>query len=292
MKNVFSIDLEDWFFLPENQKLIKASERDSYVRNFISNVYLLLDLLKINQTKATFFVLGKAAQEIPYLIQRIKQEGHEIACHSHSHKKLFNLTESEFREDLEQAMLAIDSACGVVPKGYRAPAFSITNQSQWALPILREYGFVYDSSIYPISLHPGYGIKDHRMDEYRDESGLLEFPMTCSEFLGLRIPVSGGGYFRHYPYPVFRYLFDKAIAQGRRGIFYFHPWELSHSYPKENLGFVRKHRHFNNIDKTFSRLKRLLHDYNFTSFENIIKNWDSDDERESKCNFARAGKRL
>lgn len=272
MPNIFSIDLEDWFFLSKNKAYIDSSKTKDYLDNFNRNVDTILDILKKAEIYGTFFILGKVALEFPDVVKKIALEGHEIACHGFDHKRIDTMTEGEFRMDMEKAVSAIVSACGVRPKGFRAPEFSVTSNELYIFDILSDFGFKYDSSIYPISIHPKYGIGNFNLKPFIHDSGILEFPLSCAEITGARIPCSGGGYFRLYPYKLFIYLFNKCIEQGRDAIFYLHPWDLGTSFPKENMSMFSKYRYFNNTDKTYNRLKKLVNEFQFVSFSNYIDN--------------------
>lgn len=271
MHNIFSVDVEDWFFYPENKHLIRNKDKSEYIDILYENINSILYLLQIHSTKATFFVLGELADQFPDIVRMIKKDGHEIASHSYQHKHFKSLNKYEIEQEIINSSTAIYKACGVSPKGFRAPYFSIANQNIHVLDILAKNNFKYDSSIYPISFHPDYGIANWSVYPQRLQDGLMEFPMSVVEILGFRLPCSGGAYLRHYPYRIFKYLFKKVNDQGRPFIFYIHPWELRNSQPIENISFIRKYRSFNNINKTFSRISGLLERYHFTSFQNYIQ---------------------
>jgi polysaccharide deacetylase family protein (PEP-CTERM system associated) len=269
MYNVFSVDLEDWCFTDEHHdstdiKLITACKSDLW-----KNTSDLLELLMENNIKATFFVLGKLAESEPELVRNIAQQGHEIACHGFNHKSIKEMTPDDFRKDIELSINAIKNACGIIPRGYRAANFSIVKETMWAIDILKEFDFQYDSSIQPIKIHPGYGIGDIEMRPFKFESGIIEIPLSCAEVLKMRIPCSGGAYFRFYPYIIFNYLFRKCNKQERPGIFYIHPWELSNSY-SEASG-IKKFRKYYNNHKTIEKLERLVNDFKFVTMRDLIR---------------------
>ncbi|MGA2298978.1 MAG: DUF3473 domain-containing protein [FCB group bacterium] len=272
MKNVFSVDLESWYYANGYQKSISKELIEKYRTDLWNNTHCILDLLGKYNTKATFFVLGRLAEAEPDLIHEIAGRGHEIACHGFEHRSLREMNSGDFRKDLELSINAIYNACGVVPKGYRAPYFSIEKDTQWAFDVLKEFNFKYDSSIQPIRFHTPYGSNGAEMKAYKHETGIIEIPLSCAEILNMRIPCSGGAYFRFYPYPMFNYLLNKCNKQGRQGIFYLHPWELGNSNPKIEVKGINKFRKYYNSNKTKERIERLFQDYKFVSMKDFINN--------------------
>jgi len=148
--------------------------------------------------------------------------------------------------------------------------FTITSATMWALDILRDHGIEYDSSVFPFGFHPEYGMPKAPLSPYRHSNSLVEVPLSCVEFARVRIPISGGGYFRLFPYSVFKRLVEQCNNSGRPVIFYLHPWEIDPHQPKVGVSGLRRFRHYNNLHKTFGRLERLLSDFRFTSIERIL----------------------
>lgn len=281
MINSFTIDLEDWFCSHNLHPYIKFSEWDKYESRVAKSTLSILTLLKKYEVEATFFVLGWIAEKLPDLIKEIEAHGHEIASHGYGHQLLTNLNESQFREDVQRAL---DVTCPLISKdikGFRAPAFSITKDSLWAIPALKSMGFTYDSSVYPISVHPDYGIPSSELDIYSFENGLIEVPMSCAVLAGTRIPCSGGGYFRFMNYGIFKRLMRRCNEQGRSVIYYLHPWEIDPGIPKMELPWFKKFRHYNNLGCTMRRLELLLEEFDFTSMEKLLKMRSG--EYEEKC---------
>jgi polysaccharide deacetylase family protein (PEP-CTERM system associated) len=233
----------------------------------------ILDLLDAHSTKATFFVLGWVAERHPGLVRRIAEAGHEVACHSYAHQLVYELTPDEFRKDTMRAVDAIGEAVGFRPTLYRAPSFSITNKSLWALEILVECGFQYDSSIFPIS-HDRYGIKGFKRysQVLRTPAGpILEVPVATTElFNGSVIPVGGGGYMRLLPYRYMaagiRRINDK---ENRPACVYFHPWEIDELQPRMANGLISNLRTYTGIAKMGRKLERLVSDFQFATMSTV-----------------------
>lgn len=273
MKNALSIDLEDWFCVYNLSQVIKKEDWDSCELRIENNTRRILELLAAHQAKATFFVLGWIAEHVPHLIREIEQQGHEIASHGYSHSLLFHMTPESFEKDLLKALEVTETITPSKIYGFRAPSFSITHDTMWALDILANHGFRYDSSIFPVNFHPDYGIPDVPLSIYRINSNLIEFPLTCVEVLGRRIPCCGGGYFRIFPYAVTKYLLRRCNNEGRPAIFYLHPWEFDPGQPRIKLSWQKTFRHYHNLSKTLKRFSCLLKDFEFETINELLDTW-------------------
>ncbi|TAL69560.1 MAG: DUF3473 domain-containing protein [Bacteroidetes bacterium] len=271
MKNIFTVDLEDWCFIPENNPFIKKGKEKEYIENLYRNVRIILELLESKKIKATFFVLGKLAENVPEIVKEVKIRGHEIACHGYQHKNITEMKKDEFKKDLELSLNAIFSSCGVIPIGFRAPNFSINKNNIWALNILKEFGFIYDSSIYPVKYYSGFGRKEISMSGFVHDSGIVEIPLSCADLFHFRLPCSGGAYFRFIPFDIFKFLLRKINSHNRNFIFYIHPWELLNSLPKNGINSLSKIRKFYNINKIEKRLNALIEEFEFCSIEEYLK---------------------
>ena len=233
-----------------------------------ANTERLLDVFERHGVKATFFVLGWVAEHCPEVVRRIDQAGHEIASHGYSHQLIYRQTPDQFRQETRQSKQLLEDLTGKPVHGYRAASYSITGDSLWALDILAECGFRWDSSIFPVH-HDNYGIPGSPSMPYilktDNASVLQEFPLTTANVFGFPVPAAGGGYFRQFPYPLFRYLFNRASGFGTRPqIFYLHPWEIDPHQPRfSNAGWLSRFRHYTNLDKCEQRLERLLQDFRF-----------------------------
>lgn len=282
--NYLTIDVEDYYHVSAFEDIVAKTDWDKYPSRVEKNTQNILAIFHKHNVKGTFFILGWVAEKHPQLIKDISAAGHEIACHSYRHQLVYNLTPEEFREDTHRAKSILEQLTDLVVRGYRAPSYSITRKSLWALPILHELGFEYDSSVFPI-YHDIYGIPDaprfaflwnlsgstpeilvdSESGQSKDNTTLREFPVSTASLLGRNLPVSGGGYFRLFPYWLTRKALQEiSIRDQKPFIFYLHPWEVDPDQPRmSNARAFSKFRHYNNLCKTSGRLERLLHDFKF-----------------------------
>ena len=272
--NAFTIDVEDYF---QVAALAPAIPRESWpTREYRveKNTERLLALLARRGVQGTFFVLGWVAERSPALIQRIAAAGHEIACHGYSHELVYRQTQSVFREETTRSKKYLEDLLGTAVAGYRAASFSITQQSLWALDVLIDLGFQYDSSVFPIR-HDRYGIPGAAPEPgvllAPSKRGLVEFPMSAASFMGVQVPVSGGGYFRILPYWVTRTgLRQINETHARPFTFYLHPWEVDPGQPRVKVGWFSRFRHYTNLDRCEARLERLLTEFSFGPMRNVL----------------------
>lgn len=267
--NFLTIDIEDYYQVSAFEDIIAKNDWDSCPCRVQQNTDKVLSLLDASNIKATFFVLGWTAQKCPDMVKKIAGNGHEIACHSYNHRLVYNLTPEEFREDTRLAKDILEQLTGSKVVGYRAPSYSITKRSLWALDILAELGFQYDSSIFPI-YHDRYGIPDAPRFKYRlEKQNMTEYPISTALIFGKKIPVAGGGYFRLFPYWFTRLLLRSINEKEDQSfIFYFHPWEIDPEQPRmEGARLLSRFRHYVNLTKTYDRLQLLLRDFTFGPLE-------------------------
>jgi polysaccharide deacetylase family protein (PEP-CTERM system associated) len=274
MKNVISFDVEDYFQVGAFADRVNKSQWDQFPSRVEANTKKILELLAVSGRQGTFFTLGWVAEKFPALVRAIAEAGHEVACHSHEHRRVFDLTPHIFREDTLRAKRAIEDACGRQIFGYRAPNFSITDKSLWALEILAELGFRYDSSIFPVD-HPDYGmLKSPRFPfVVSTNSGpLVEFPMTTLELGSRRSPLSGGAYLRLLPYWYTRWgLRYVNVRESQPFCVYLHPWELDTEQPRLSVSLSARLRHYIGLRGTESKLGRLLKDFEFQQMNSLIE---------------------
>jgi polysaccharide deacetylase family protein (PEP-CTERM system associated) len=275
MINAFSVDVEDYFQVAALSSAIAREtwhQRESRVER---NTDALLSLLAEHEVRGTFFVLGWIAESHPALVRRIAHAGHEIASHGFSHELVYTQSQNDFRQETLRSKHLLEDLTGSQVLGYRAASFSITRQSLWALDILLDAGFEYDSSVFPIR-HDRYGIPGAALEpgHIKAPSGrsIVEFPMSVASFLGVRIPVSGGGYFRLLPY----WLTTRGLQQingrdGRPFTFYIHPWEIDPGQPRVEVGWLSTLRHYTNLDICESRLRRLLREFRFSTMRKLLE---------------------
>jgi polysaccharide deacetylase family protein (PEP-CTERM system associated) len=264
--NALTVDVEDYFQVSAFASCIARSEWGAMESRVCRNTDRLLEIFEQAGTHATFFVLGWVAERFPDLVKRILRAGHELASHGYDHGLVYDLTPEAFAEDLHRAKIAIGSAGGVEVQGYRAPSYSITNRSLWALDVLVSQGYKYDSSIYPIH-HDRYGIPGwprhvHRVE--RAGGSIWELPGSTIARFGTNFPIGGGGYFRLLPYAWTRMgISSLNHHEGRPAIFYLHPWEIDPDQPRIRARFTSRARHYYGLEKTEARLRRLLREFRF-----------------------------
>lgn len=279
-KIILSFDVEFW----SDAKYLKKylSEFKNYPGDYLEESILpILNLLEKYKTKATFFVTGEAVEKYPELIKIIYTKGHEIASHGYSHQPLENLTPDTFKDEIKKAIGFIENVTGKKPKGFRAPRFSLNNRTRWAVSILSELGFKYDSSIFPLRIPYLYGVNRAPNCIYRisfkdvskinPDSPLIEIPMTLYNFCGIKIPVAGGVYFRLMPFFLYKRIL-KATFKKRIPVLYFHPHELYQKTPIiEGAPWFIKKLKYCGIKNSLEKLEKLLQIFKFDSVENILK---------------------
>ncbi|MBA3014499.1 MAG: DUF3473 domain-containing protein [Proteobacteria bacterium] len=265
MINYLTIDVEDYYQVSAFDDVVDPAAWDGMPSRVERNTQVILDILDGHQVKATFFIVGWIAERYPALVQSIVDRGHDIGCHSYRHRRIYTLTPQEFREDTKKAKDILEAISGREVVSYRAPSYSITRKSLWALDILEELGFKYDSSIFPIR-HDIYGIPDAPRFKYKlPDHEMIEFPISTAKVFGRNIPAAGGGYFRLFPYWLTKILLTKINRDEQQPfVFYLHPWEVDPGQPRIHAAKpLSKFRHYNNLNKTAIRFDRLLCDFLF-----------------------------
>jgi polysaccharide deacetylase family protein (PEP-CTERM system associated) len=270
-QNIMSIDVEDWFCVYNLSPVFPFASWAGCESRVEKNMMRLLDMFDRNRVEATCFVLGWIAERHPDLVREIERRGHEIATHGYSHRLVSQMTEEEFRADVGKSLDVLGGCVRQTVRGFRAPSFSITARTPWAGRVLREAGLRYDSSVFPAGFNPDYGIPDAPLEPYSLADGVLEFPMSCATVGRWRVPCSGGGYFRQYPYALTRSLMRNCNAAGRAVVFYLHPWEIDPGQPRvTQIALSRRIRHYRNLHRTEERLERLMNDFRFTSIRRAL----------------------
>jgi len=273
--HLLSVDVEDYFMVEAFAGSVPRSSWSSWPLRVEANTLRLLDLFDKYSVKATFFFVGWVASQFPGLVREVHARGHELACHSYWHRTVYSLTPEEFREDTRAAVGVIEDATGIKVQGYRAPSWSITKTCLWALDILEEEGFTYDSSIYPI-YHDLYGLPGGRRFAYTHECSngrpLREFPPATVRVLGMTLPAAGGGYLRVLPLAYTRWAFHMFEHSYReRVVVYLHPWEIDPDQPRIPGKLKSRLRHYTNLNRMEDRLNALLQNYSFQSFRDMLE---------------------
>jgi polysaccharide deacetylase family protein (PEP-CTERM system associated) len=273
IQNAMTIDVEEHFHVSVFDGLIPRAEWSKMESRVCANTDRLLDIFDEAGITATFFVLGWVAERHPQLVQKIAAKRHEIASHGYGHRLIYDQTATAFREDVRRAKRLLEDASGRHVIGYRAPSYSITPQSLWALDVLLEEGYRYDSSIFPIR-HDRYGIPLSARLPYaiqRDAGTLIEVPASTARIGPMTVPVAGGGYFRILPYWWTRWGIARVNrSEQRPAIFYLHPWEIDPGQPRLRPRLASRFRHYYNLDKTEARLRRLLRDFRFAPVRTVL----------------------
>jgi polysaccharide deacetylase family protein (PEP-CTERM system associated) len=262
--NAMSVDVEDYYQVGAFEKIISKDDWDGMPSRVVQNTEKILDIFAAHHVKATFFTLAWVATRHPALIRRIVAEGHELASHGMCHVRAFLQNEQEFRADVRQSKAILEDISGAQVKGYRAASFSIGAENLWALDVLQQENYAYSSSVYPIA-HDHYGMKEGVRFPYKPvkNSNFIEVPLTTVEFLGRRIPCSGGGYFRLLPYALSRWAISRVNKlDGYPCMFYFHPWEVDPDQPRQQgAGLKSRFRHYTNLSIMEAKLQAALRDF-------------------------------
>ncbi|MGD8506140.1 MAG: polysaccharide deacetylase family protein [Candidatus Bathyarchaeota archaeon] len=270
--NILTIDFEEW----HNPQYVKDRCPENRRSNATQDIHLTLDLLEKYRTEATIFVVGEIAQDHPELIEQIRDSGHELGFHGYDHEPLWEKTDREFQSEVKLFNSTIGGKC----VGFRAPSFSIDDKTKWALKVLEESGYKYDSSIFPVKTSL-YGIKDAPLNPYKPSFNdltkqdpnrkLWEFPLLVYPLLRFRIPAAGGFYLRLFPLSLIINAIKKANRNGYPAILYIHTWELNPETPRLKLGFYRTFVTYHNLDGTCAKFGRILSLYEFTGIRDFME---------------------
>jgi polysaccharide deacetylase family protein (PEP-CTERM system associated) len=272
--NAMTVDVEDYFHVTAFSQAISRDDWGSLESRVERNTQRLLELFGRRNVRATFFVLGWVAERFPALVREIASQGHEVACHGYSHRLVNQQSPEDFREETLRAKNLLEGAIGSRVRGYRAASFSIRRDNRWALDILVEAGFEYDSSIAPMR-HDIYGWPDGPQVPGRIKTPggatLVEFPVMLARWGGPRVPVAGGGYFRILPYQLVRAGL-RQINSGQRQpfFFYMHPWEIDPGQPRVGASLKSRLRHYTGLERCEEKLDRLIGEFRFGAMEDVL----------------------
>jgi len=276
--NAMSCDLEDYFQVQNFDGIVAREDWPTIPSRLGASTDRVLALLDEARVRATFFVLGWNAEHDPGLVRSVAEAGHEIASHGYAHRMITEQGPEEFREDVRRAKALLEDIVGQAVWGYRAPTFSITERSRWAVDVLAEEGYRYDSSIFPVR-HDRYGIPTaprflHALAA-SDGHRLIEFPPTTVRVLGCNLPVAGGGYLRLLPVRLVSAALRRVRREGHPLIVYFHPWELDPEQPRLPVRGLRRFRHYVNLGRTAGKLRHLLRQFPFTTARAVVEEWEA-----------------
>ncbi len=271
--NAMTCDVEDYFQVSAFAPYIARDSWPQRECRVEANMERILALFERHGVKATFFTLGWIAERYPQVVRTIVAGGHELASHGYGHLRASDQDRAEFDNDIRSSKALLEDLGGVAVTGYRAPSFSIGHANLWALEALREAGYRYSSSIYPVA-HDHYGMPDApRFPFYPNgPDGLLEVPITTVRMGSRNLPAGGGGYFRLLPYALSRWMLQRVNEKdGRSGLFYFHPWEIDPGQPRpEGLDAKSRFRHYINIDRMERRLECLARDFKWDRMDRVF----------------------
>jgi polysaccharide deacetylase family protein (PEP-CTERM system associated) len=271
-----SVDVEDWFQVENLKPVVPRATWDSRESRVERNTMRILEILAGRGARATFFILGWVADRQPGLIRRIAEQGHEIASHGYGHDLLYNLSPDEFRADVLRCKSILEDLTGQQVRGYRAPSFSITD---WAVPILQDLGFLYDSSVFPTVAHDRYGKLagvDAGLPILELRPGFYEVCISCLPVGNRGLPWGGGGYFRMIPYGPWQAGVRRILASGAPYVFYIHPWELDPGQPRlDGLGRVNRFRHYVNLGRSETRFRALVSDFRWQTVGQVLDRWQA-----------------
>ena len=271
--NAMSVDVEDYFQVSAFERVVPRAGWGTFESRVVLNTHRVLEMFDRAGVRATFFVLGWVADHFPALVREIVAAGHEVASHGYHHQLLYTLTPNQFREDVRTAKTALEQLIGAPVLGFRAPSYSIVESSVWALDVLIEEGYVYDSSIFPIQ-HDRYGMpgaERHAHVLRRNGGSILEMPPSTVRVGRVNLPIAGGGYFRLLPYGFTKWGISRVNGVERKPVvFYFHPWEIDPDQPRVAAGPTSRFRHYTGLRGTRERLRRLLRDFRFEPISDVL----------------------
>jgi polysaccharide deacetylase family protein (PEP-CTERM system associated) len=272
--NAMSVDVEDYFHVSVFDGVVPRGRWDSLESRVQRNTERLLAVFDEAGVRATFFVLGWVAERFPGLVTQIAGLGHEVASHGYAHRLAYDQTPQDFRSDVRRAKSGLEDTIGAPVLGFRAPSYSITPRSLWAIDALIDEGFQYDASIFPIR-HDRYGIPQSPRHPYvlnRPTGSIVEVPGSTVQVGRMNLPVAGGGYFRIFPYAWTKWGIARLNNHDRRpAVFYLHPWELDPSQPRLPTSFLGRFRHYRNLHRTEDRLRTLLKDFSFGPLRTVLE---------------------
>jgi polysaccharide deacetylase family protein (PEP-CTERM system associated) len=275
MLNALTFDVEDYFQVSALAGSVDRANWSTMPQRVVRNTHALYEMLAKRDIKATFFFLGWVVDRHPQLVREAAQAGHEVACHGYSHRLIYDQTPEDFRAETLRSKALIEDQLGAPVLGYRAASYSITRKSLWALDVLAEAGFQYDSSIFPVH-HDTYGIPDAPREPHVLTSPqghkLVEFPPSTALFAGRKLPVAGGGYFRIFPYAITKWAVKRVNAEGLPFNFYLHPWEIDPEQPRVKTKLLSRFRHYTNLDVCQARLEDLISRFRFGTMADVLRN--------------------
>lgn len=271
MKCIFTIDVEDWFHILDIPATPEIAQWDLLPSHVERNFLRLLDLMDVANIRTTCFFLGWVAQRFPDLVREAVSRGHEIASHGYGHRLVFQMTPEQFFDDVAHSKQIIEDVAGLPVMGYRAPGFSVTEDTPWFFDKLMEAGYLYDSSVFPAPREHG-GLRNGQLSPYRMNGfpSFFEFPASVERVFGRPVCFFGGGYLRIFPNILIRIMTNRVLSQSRPAIFYVHPREIDPNHPRLPMGLRRRFKSYANLASTEGKIKKLLSAFEWTTFRDFL----------------------
>ncbi len=272
MRHHFTVDVEEYFQVSAFESQVAREDWEKLESRVADSVSRLLELLGRHEARATFFVLGWVAQRQPDMVREIARAGHEVASHGWDHRRVTDQSPAEFRESVRRSKQLLEELSAAPVLGFRAPSFSIVPGCEWALDLLVEEGYRYDSSLFPVR-RPGYGYPDGGRDPHwldRPAGRLAEVPPATLRVGGINLPAAGGAYFRILPYGLARAAVRDSESRGVPATFYIHPWEIDPEQPRLDVPLLTRVRHYSGLGRTLDRLRRLLGEFRFQPIADTV----------------------
>ena len=272
--SIFSVDVEDWFHILDDPSVPAIDQWAALPSRVESNFTKLLDLFSEKNVQVTCFFLGWGAERFPHLVKEAASRGHEVASHGYGHRLVYELSRTEFYEDVRGARLLLQDIAGVEVVGYRAPGFSTTDETPWFFDALAEAGYQYDSSVFPARRgHGGMPHAPRKPHHIGQHDALLEVPISVADLMGKPMCFFGGGYLRLFPYWLIRKMALHVLSEGRPVVFYVHPREIDPAHPRLPMSSIRRFKSYVNLETTETKLRRILQDFPVTTFKNLLSNY-------------------
>ena len=273
VKNILTVDVEEAFH--RNDLHLSPQQRALLGGRVVEQTERLAALLRAAGQRGTFFFLGEVAEQYPHLAKELGEDGFEIGLHGYHHRLVYEQGEEEFRREIHAAKVLLEEIGGKEVVGFRAPSWSITKHSLWALRILADMGFQYDSSILPAKAYLGGIHQSHPGIHWRAEAEIVEVPPSIMSIGRLRLPFSGGLYLRTLPYRFIRYCMKRLNRKGLPAVIYLHPWELDTGLPRIGLGWKGRYALYHNLDTVQTKVEQLLAEFSFAPVCEVLRDADS-----------------
>jgi polysaccharide deacetylase family protein (PEP-CTERM system associated) len=271
--NILTVDVEEAFH--RNDLHLSRRQRELLRGRVVEQTERLIALLRSFSQRGTFFVLGEVAEQYPALVKKLAEDGFELGLHGYHHRLVYEQGEEEFRHETQTAKDMLERILGREIVGFRAPSWSITNQSLWALRILTDMGFQYDSSILPAMAYLGGIHRSHPGIHWRTEAEIIEVPPSIFCLGRFRLPFSGGLYLRTLPYRFIRYCIRRLNNKGIPAVMYLHPWEMDTELPRLGVGWKGRYALYCNLHTVQGKVERLLKEFSFAPVCEVLRDADT-----------------